>query len=226
MRRRRQHTKRRSELLETCRRLDCSPTTTRQSRRSKQDWTRQGRPVTNPCPSARGFGQARIPTIECRRLSRALWPLSSSLEQHRAKVVNIERSLQERRNHLEQLHRQPAAEASHGAEATQLQILSQMESPSTCPRRQRTASRKLQTSMRKNAKRRQQQERQPHVRRKRRCSLTSSAPDPTAEARIQASVDELLQAQTRGDPERLAVLRAQMARDLSSPVPKKRPKQG
>ena len=32
--------------------------------------------------------------------------------------------------------------------------------------------------------------------------------DPTAEARIQASIDELLQAQTRGDPGRLAVLRA------------------
>ena len=31
-------------------------------------------------------------------------------------------------------------------------------------------------------------------------------PDPTAEARIQASIDVLLQAQTRGDPERLAVL--------------------
>ena len=46
-----------------------------------------------------------------------------SLEQHRAKVVEIERSLQERRNHLEQLHRQAAAEASHGAEATQLQNL-------------------------------------------------------------------------------------------------------
>ena len=51
-------------------------------------------------------------------------------------------------------------------------------------------------------------------------------PDPTAEARIQASSDELLQAQTRGDPERLVVLRAQMAGDLSSPVPKKKPKQG
>ena len=50
--------------------------------------------------------------------------------------------------------------------------------------------------------------------------------DPAPEARIQASIDELLQAQTRGDPVRLAVLRAQMARDLSSPVPKKRPKQG
>ena len=46
-----------------------------------------------------------------------------SLEQHRAKVVEIEKSLQERRNHLEQLHRQAAAVASHGAEATQLQIL-------------------------------------------------------------------------------------------------------
>ena len=51
-------------------------------------------------------------------------------------------------------------------------------------------------------------------------------PDPTGEARIQASIDELLQAKTRGDPERLAVLQALMVRDLSSPVPKKKPKQG
>ena len=50
--------------------------------------------------------------------------------------------------------------------------------------------------------------------------------DPTAKARRQASIDELLQAQTRGGPERLAVLLAQMARDLSSPVPKIIPKQG
>ena len=49
--------------------------------------------------------------------------------------------------------------------------------------------------------------------------------DPSAEARIQASIEELLQAQTRGDDERLTALRAQMARDLSSPVPKKKPKQ-
>ena len=51
-------------------------------------------------------------------------------------------------------------------------------------------------------------------------------PDPTAEARNHANTDELLQAQTRGDPERMAVLRAQIARDPSSPVPKKKPKQG
>ena len=46
-----------------------------------------------------------------------------SPEQHRTKVEDIEKSLQERRNYLEQLHRQAAAEASHGPEATQLQVL-------------------------------------------------------------------------------------------------------
>ena len=46
-----------------------------------------------------------------------------SLEQHRAKVEDIEKALQERRNHLEQLYRQAAGEASHGVEATQLQIM-------------------------------------------------------------------------------------------------------
>ena len=45
-----------------------------------------------------------------------------SLERHRAKVEDIEKALQERRNHLEHLHRQAAAEASHGTEATQLDV--------------------------------------------------------------------------------------------------------
>ena len=197
MRRRRRHTKWRSKPLDNCRQLNYSPPITWQSRRS--------RPVTSLCPSARGFVQARTRSpCGCRR------PAQKSLEQHRAKVEDIEKALQERRNHLEQLHRQ--AEASHGAE----------ESPSTCTRRQRTVSRELHTSTRKSVRRRQQQKRQLRDQRKRRWSLTSSeasmtrrdpTPDTTAE----------LQAQTRGDPERLAVLRAQMARDLSSPVPKKKP---
>ena len=46
-----------------------------------------------------------------------------SLEQHRAKVEDVEKALQERRNQLEHLHRQAAAEASHGAEATQLEVM-------------------------------------------------------------------------------------------------------
>ena len=58
--------------------------------------------------------------------------------------------------------------------------------------------------------------------------------DPTAEARIEASIDERLQARpgvmavlrAQVAPERLAVLRAQMARDLSSLMPKKKPKHG
>ena len=45
------------------------------------------------------------------------------LEQHRAKVEDIEKALQERWNQLEHLHREAAAEASHGAEATQLEIM-------------------------------------------------------------------------------------------------------
>ena len=59
-------------LSETCRRLHCSPMTTRQSRHSKQDWTRRRRPVTNPCPSARGFeqGQNQIAMHE-RDISKA-----------------------------------------------------------------------------------------------------------------------------------------------------------
>ena len=59
-------------------------TITRRSSRSKQSWTRQKRPVTSPCSSARGFEQARTrspcmketskrPTIVWKRLSKASW---------------------------------------------------------------------------------------------------------------------------------------------------------
>ena len=96
-----------------------------------------------------------------------------SLEQHRAKVEEIEKALQERRNHLEHLHRQAAAEASHGAEATQMEILFSDGITKHLPPRG-TASKGLRTSVRKSERRRQQQKRRPHVRRKRRWSLMSS----------------------------------------------------
>ena len=190
------------------------------------------RPVTNPCPSARGFEQARTrspcmretskrPTIECRRPSRA-----QSLEQHRAKVEDIERALQERRNNLEQL--------SHGAEATQLQIMFPDGITKHLPQEAKGSLKKaadLYEEQRKAVAAAKEAAARPA---KEAMELDEfgglddqedPAPDPSAEARIQASIDELLQAQTRGDPERLAVLRAQMARDLTSQVPKKRPKQ-
>ena len=44
----------------------------------------------------------------------------SGLEQSQAKALEIEKALQERRTHLEHLHRQAAAEASRGPEATPL----------------------------------------------------------------------------------------------------------
>ena len=49
---------------------------------------------------------------------------------------------------------------------------------------------------------------------------------PITEERIEANIDELLQAQTRGESEKLTELRAQMARDFVSPVPKNRRKHG
>ena len=58
-----------------------------------------------------------------QKAEQSIVTVQQSLEQHRAKVEEIEKALQERRNHLEQRHRQAAAEASHGAEATQLQIM-------------------------------------------------------------------------------------------------------
>ena len=62
---------------------------------------------------------AKRPTSVRKRPSKTLW----SLEQHRAKVEDIEKALQERRNHLEHLHREEGAEASHEAEATQLDVV-------------------------------------------------------------------------------------------------------
>ena len=44
----------------------------------------------------------------------------SGLEQSKAKALEIEKALQERRTHLKHLHRQAAAEASRGPEATPL----------------------------------------------------------------------------------------------------------
>ena len=158
-----------------------------------------------------------------------------SLEQHRAKVVEIERSLQERRNHLEQLHRQAAAEASHGAEATQLQILVPDGVTKHLPQEARDCLRKAADLYEEERKAEAAAKEAAARPAKEAMELDEfgdldkredTLPDPIAEARIQASIDEILQAQTRGHPERLAVLRAQMARDLSSQVPKKRPKQG
>ena len=157
-----------------------------------------------------------------------------SLEQHRAKVEDIEKAQQDRQNHLEQPHRQAAAEASHGAEATQLQIMFPDGITKHLPHEAKDSL--------KRAADLYEEERKAEAAAKEAAARPTKETmeldefgglddqedptrDPTAEARIQASIDELLQAQTRVDPERLAVLRAQMARDPSSPVPKKKPKQ-
>ena len=223
-----------------------APTTTRQSRRLQQAWTRQRRPVTNPCPSARGFEQARTrspcmsetskrPTIECWRLSRAFWPLSRAWNSTEPRSWRSRSRCKSDGTTWSSFTDKLQLKRRTDPRPLSCKSWSQTESPSTCPKRQGTDSGKLQTSTRRNARQRQQERRQPHTGRKKRWSFDEfgnlddredPVPDPTAEARIQASIDEPLQAQTRGDPERLAVLRAQMARDLSSPVPKKRPKQG
>ena len=70
---------------------------------------------------------------------------------------------------------------------------SQKESPCTCSMRRRTAARAANVAMELDEFGSLNDQDDP-------------TPDPTAEARIQASIDVLLQAQTRGDPERLAVL--------------------
>ena len=156
-----------------------------------------------------------------------------SLAQHRAKVEDIEKALQERLTQLEQPHKQAAAEASHGAEATQLEIMF----PDGITKH---LLHEAKDSLKRAADLHEEERKAEAAAKEAAARPTKEAmeldefgglddqedptPDPTAEARIQASIDELLQAQTRGDPERLVVLRAQMARDLSSPVPKKKPK--
>ena len=152
---------------------------------------------------------------------QSIFAAQQSLEQHRAKVLEMEKSLQERRNHLEQLHRQAAAEASHGSEATQLQILVPDGITKHLPQEARDSLRKaadLYEEERKADAAAKEAAARPA---KEAMELDEfgglddqedSAPDPAAEARIQASINEILQVQTRGDPERLAVLRAQMAR--------------
>ena len=54
---------------------------------------------------------------------RNLVTAQSGLEQSQAKALEIEKALQERRTHLEHLHRQAAAEASRGPEATPLDAI-------------------------------------------------------------------------------------------------------
>ena len=140
--------------------------------------------MTNPCHSARGFEQARTrspcmrgiskrPTIECSRLNRAFWPLSklwSSTEprswrsRDRCKSDGTIWS-----SSTDKLQLKPRTDPRPFS----CKSSSQMESTNTCPRRQRTASRKPQISMRRNAKQRQRQRSRPHARRKKRWSWTS-----------------------------------------------------
>ena len=112
--------------------LDSSWTITRQSDRFKQKWTRRGQQATNPCPSAKGSEQAITRsscTKETSKLPESVWKRQRETSWlpgrawHRAKVENVEEALQERRTQLEHLHRQAAAEASHGAEGTQMEVM-------------------------------------------------------------------------------------------------------
>ena len=150
LRRRRQHTKWRSKLLSNCRQLDCSPTTTRRSNRSEQSWTRQWRPVTSPCSSARGFEQARTrspcmretskrPTIVCRRLSRASWLLRRAWSNTGALLKTSRRRCRSDgttwNSYIDKLQpKRPTEPRPHSWKAC-----SQTDSQSTCPKRRRAA---------------------------------------------------------------------------------------
>ena len=111
-----------------------SPNPHRSPWRPADDWIIRRRPRGNQKTLKAGLDQAKAASDESVPLSKriraglkaandrvqeteqSIVVAQQSLEQHRAKVVEIEKSLQERPNHLDQLHRQAAAEASHGAE--------------------------------------------------------------------------------------------------------------
>ena len=146
---------------------------------------------------------------------RSIVAAQNSLEQHRTKVLVVEKALQERRAQLEQLHRLAAAEATHGAEATAVHALLPDDLTKLVSPDERVSLRRA-TDL--------------YVEGLRAAAKEAAAPlpklgmevdefgslndedDPITEERIQAHIDELLQAQTRGDPDKLAELRAQMAR--------------
>ena len=146
-----------------------------------------------------------------------------SLEQHRVKNGDIEKTLQERRNHLEHPHRQVAADASHGTEATQLDVMFKTVSQALASRGegqlQKGADlyeeeRKAQAAAREAAARPAKEGMEIDE-----FGGLDDQEDPTAEARIHASIDERLQAQTKGDPVEEAEARAASAPDGRSRSP-------
>ena len=164
---------------------------------------------------------------------RNLVSAQSGLEQSQAKAMEIEKALQERKAHLEQLHRQAAAEASRGPEATPLDAilpddltehLSKHWPPGTDVTFQRVMD--LYLESRKAAIKDAGETGPKQGMDVDEFGELDDEIVPRTEERIQAQFDELLQAQARGESEKLAELRAQMARDFISPVPKKRPKHG
>ena len=164
---------------------------------------------------------------------RNLVSAQNGLEQSQAKALEIEKALQERKAHLEHLHRQAAAEASRGPEATPLDAilpddltehLSKHWPPGTDVTFQRVMD--LYLESRKAAIKDAGETGPKQGMDVDEFGELDDEIVPRTEERIQAQFDELLQAQARGESEKLAELRAQMARDFISPVPKKRPKHG
>ena len=153
-----------------------------------------------------------------RETEQSIVAAQQSLEQHRVKVEDIEKALQERRNHLEHLHRQAAAQLEimfpDGISKHLLQeAKDSVERAADLHEEERKAEGAAKEAAARPTKEAMELDE---------FGGLDDQDDPTAEARIQASIDDLLQAQTRGDPERLAVLRAQMARNHTSQVPKKK----
>ena len=226
MRRRSQHTKWRSKPLNNCRQLGLFPDDhpAIESLKAELDQAKAVSDESVPLSKRIRAGQNQIATHErdlkaarerVEEAERSIVAAQKSFQQLRAKAEDIEKALQERRTQLEHLHqtrggRSVPRSRSHTA-------------GNHVPRRNHQAlpqERKAEAAAKEAAA-------QPT---KEGMDIDEfggldDQDDPTAEARIQASIDELLQAQTRGDPERLAVLRAQMAGDLTSLVPKKKPKQ-
>ena len=113
-----------------------------------------------------------------------------------------------------------AAEASLGVEATQLEV---MFPNGICSKRQRTAVKGPETSVRKNAKLLRRSEEGMDVDE---FGGLEDGDDPVTEARTKQALTSFCRPRPGATQTRLAEVRAQMARDLNSPVPGKKSKQG
>ena len=186
--------------------------------------------MTNPCSLAKRIRagqnhlharkrQQRSQDERVEEVERSIIAAQKSLEQHRAKVEDVEKGIS-RANvpagtfaQKKQRPKRPTEPRPRRRESC-----SQRGSPSTCFKRRRFPSKGLQTSLKKSSK---------QLRRGMEIGEFGGLHEKdelVTEARIQANIHELVQAQTRGDPERLARLAITNGQGSQFPGPKEEAK--